>query len=136
MTESPVSGGCFCGEIRFEVTGPARYACFCHCESCRRAAGGVYVPWATFDEEAFVVTRGEMARHHSAPGVNRGLCSNCGTSLTYEHIDRARQIDVNLTSFDEPSQFAPVAHIWVEDKLPWVSIDDGLPQFEKTVTST
>lgn len=134
MTGIAYPGRCFCGNIRFEVTGPARYACFCHCESCRRAAGGVYVPWATFDREAFVISNGEIFWHHSAPGVSRGLCSNCGTSLTYEHEDRAGEIDVTLTSFDEPSTFAPAAHIWVEDKLPWVSIDDGLPQFQKKVT--
>lgn len=131
MTKFAYSGRCFCGDIRFEVTGPARYACFCHCESCRRAAGGVYVPWATFDSAAFTVTQGAMSRHHSAPEVTRGLCSKCGTSLTYEHADRGGEIDVTLTSFDDPSDFRPAAHIWVEDKLPWGSIDDGLPQFQQ-----
>ena len=26
-------------------------------------------------------------------------------------------------------RFAPQMHVWVGDKLPWVSISDGLPQF-------
>lgn len=82
-----------------------------------------------------MVSSGEIAWHHSAPGVTRGLCSNCGTSLTYEHKDRVGEIDVTLTSFDEPSEFTPAAHIWVEDKLPWVNIDDGLPQFQRKVIS-
>jgi hypothetical protein len=117
--------------VKFEVAGPAKYACFCHCESCRRAAGGAYVPWATFARTDFVVTSGHMALHHSAPQVTRGLCRNCGTSLTYEHAARAGDIDVTLTSFDDPAEFAPRAHIWVEDKLPWIYIEDGLPQFPK-----
>ena len=74
-----------------------------------------------------------MLLHRSAPQVTRGLCSDCGTALTYEHERRAGEIDVTLASFDEPSRFSPQAHIWVEDKLPWISIDDGLPQFQKTV---
>jgi len=128
-------GRCFCGEVRFEVTGPDKFACFCHCESCRRAAGGVYVPWATFVKSTFVVTSGKMSKHHSSPMITRGLCRQCGTSLTYEREDRQGEIDVTLTSFDDPSQFSPTAHIWVEDKLPWIDITDGLPQYVKTVTS-
>lgn len=31
----------------------------------------------------------------------------------------------------DPSAFSPRSHIWVEDKLPWVTINDGLPQYEK-----
>ena len=110
------------------------YACFCHCESCQRAAGAAYVPWATFEKSTFGVTSGEMAEHHSSPGVTRGFCHDCGTSLTYEHEDRAGQIDVTLTSFDDPSGFSPQSHIWVEDKQPWVRIDDGLPQYPQRVT--
>ena len=129
------TGRCFCGDVVFQVTGPAKFACFCHCESCRRAAGGVYVPWATFAKDTFIVTSGSMHEHHSAPQVTRGLCSSCGTSLTYEHEDRAGQIDVTLTSFDDPSEFSPSAHIWVDDKLPWVTIDDGLPQYGQWVVA-
>lgn len=90
--------------------------------------------WATFEKESFAVTSGSMLEHHSAPQVTRGLCSKCGTSLTYEHEDRDGEIDVTLTSFDDPSEISPAAHIWVEDKLPWVCIDDGLPQYPKTVS--
>jgi hypothetical protein len=55
--------------------------------------------------------------------------------LTYEHEDRAGQIDVSLTSFDDPAEISPSAHIWVEDKLPWLIIDDGLPQYARWVVS-
>ena len=135
MSKAMHKGHCFCGQVRFKVAGPAKFACFCHCESCRRAAGGVCVPWATFSKDSFVVTSGDMFEHRSSPQATRGLCSHCGTSITYEHSDRDGQIDVNLTSFDDPAMFSPSAHIWVEDKLPWVSIDDGLPQYAQWVVS-
>ena len=133
MADQVFTGHCFCDSVRFRVSSPARFVCFCHCESCRRSAGGAYVAWATFAKASFQVTRGEMLLHRSAPQVARGLCSDCGTALTYEHEKREGEIDVTLTSFDEPSRFSPQAHVWVEDKLPWISIDDGLPQYQKTV---
>jgi len=124
------TGHCFCGDVQFSVEGPEKYACFCHCESCRRAAGGAYVPWATFAKDNFEITSGKMATHRSAPGVTRGLCARCGTSLTYETDRRPGQIDVTLTSLDDPTLIAPKSHVWVEDKLSWVNIDDALPQHE------
>ncbi len=131
MIDLKYAGRCFCGDVSFDVAGPARYSCFCHCESCRRAAGGVYVAWATFDKDEFVVNGGQLFEHDSAADVVRGLCTRCGTSLTYENKRRPGEIDVTLTSFDDPSWFSPESHIWVEDKLPWVTIADDLPQFQK-----
>lgn len=136
MSDTAYTGRCFCGAVRFAVTGPASFTCFCHCESCRRAAGGVYVPWATFAKSSFALTKGHLVEHHSAPQVTRGLCAACGTSLTYEHEIRAGEIDLTLTSFDDPTEFSPAAHIWVKDKLPWVIINDELPQYATTVTSS
>ena len=36
-----------------------------------------------------------------------------------------------LSTFDDPNAVAPDMHIWVSEKLSWVTIDDGLPQHAK-----
>jgi hypothetical protein len=87
------------------------------------------VPWGTFARENFRLTRGSLAEYRSSPAVTRGFCVTCGTSLTYRHDARARDIDVTLATLDDPTLLAPQVHIWVGDKLPWVSINDGRPQF-------
>lgn len=135
MAEAVHTGHCFCGDIRFEVSEPLLYSAFCHCESCRRASGGAYVPWTTFRKAAFRFLSGELSTYHSSPGVTRGHCARCGTSLTYEHADRQGQIDVVLTAFDDPSKFEPVAHIFVDDKLDCVHIADGLPRYSQNTGS-
>jgi len=133
MSESVLTGRCFCGDIHFELHGPEKFACFCHCESCQRAAGAPVVAWATYARDTFAVTRGIMHWHHSSPGVTRGICSNCGSSVTYENEKRPGEIDVTLNSLDKPD--APVlrAHIWTEDKPPWFHIGDDLPAYEKNI---
>jgi hypothetical protein len=60
--------------------------------------------------------------------VVRGFCAACGATLTYQHQARAEEIDVTLASLDAPAALAPRDHLWVQDKLPWVRINDGLPQ--------
>lgn len=125
-------GRCFCGRLSFRVEGPEKYACFCHCNSCRKASGGACVAWATFDKERFELLSGKLQEYSSSPGVTWGHCGHCGTLLTYEHERREGQIDIALASFDDPSLISPRSHIWVEDKAPWVVISDALPQFPKT----
>ncbi len=129
---SKVRGGCFCKQVRLEVEGPEKYACFCHCESCQRAAGAPVVAWATYAKRSFKVTGGSMHWHRSSPGVLRGICANCGTSLTYENERRPGEIDLTLDCLDDPTVPVLKAHIWTEDAQPWLKIDDGLPVFRKT----
>jgi hypothetical protein len=128
-----MAGGCFCGAVRFEVEGPEKFACFCHCHSCQHAAGAPVVAWATYARDTFRVTSGELRTYSSSPGVTRGICAACGTSISYEHADRPGEIDLTLNSLDDSS--APVlrAHIWVEDKVPWLVLGDDLPVHEKNV---
>ena len=102
---------------------------------CRRAAGAPAVPWGTFARSAFSLSRGRIAEYRSSPQVARGFCPECGTSLTYRHERRAAEIDVTLASLDDPGALVPQMHLWVSDKLPWMSIGDGLPQFERGVPS-
>jgi hypothetical protein len=128
MAATPYRGGCLCGAVRYEATGSARNLCYCHCESCRRAAGAASVPWATFERARFRITRGELTEYRSSAPVLRGFCALCGGSLTYRNEARAAEIDVILVTLDEPAQLAPQMHVWVADKLPWVLIADGLPQ--------
>ncbi len=126
-----VAGGCFCGDVRIEVEGPEKFACFCHCSSCQRAAGAPVVAWATYARETFKVTEGEMHWHHSSPGVTRGICPNCGTSLTYANDKRPGEIDLTLNCLDDPTGPVLKAHIWTEDAQPWIRIDDGLPVYRQ-----
>jgi hypothetical protein len=129
MNEQHYSGGCLCGAVRYEVTGPVTNPCYCYCNSCRRASGAPLVGWGTFAHSRFRVTRGTLAEYRSSPQVTRGFCKACGGALTYRHDARAGEIDVTLASLDEAATLAPQMHVWVSDKLPWVMIRDGLPQF-------
>lgn len=122
-------GTCGCGAIRFRVCGERSANCICHCNSCRRHSGAPFLAWITFSVDEFQVVEGTLCAHRSSPKAERGFCANCGTTLSYAHDDRPEDIDLTVASFDNPEAFPPVRHIWVSDKLAWVSIDDGLPQF-------
>ena len=136
MEKETYAGGCFCGAVRYQASGTPRTLCYCHCESCRRAAGSPAVAWATFDRSSFRVTRGSMAELKSSPKVVRSFCARCGSCLTYSHEARSAEIDVTLATLDDAAALAPTMHVWVADKLPWVRIEDGLPQFAGTANGS
>jgi len=131
MAEECYAGGCLCGAVRYELAGGVHNLCWCYCTSCRRAAGAPVVPWGTVPHDRFRLIRGKLSEYRSSPGVVRGFCGACGTSLTYRLETRPAEIDVTLASLDEPARFAPQMHVWVSDKLPWVRISDDLPQFAR-----
>lgn len=128
------SGGCLCGRVRYRASGDGTNRCFCHCTSCQRAIGAPMVAWVSFAARNFTLVQGEMAQYRSSPGVSRGFCAACGTSITYRRDDRSEEIDVTVSSLDDPVSLGPEAHIWVEDKLPWVDIADGRAQFARSLT--
>ena len=135
MRDHVYAGGCLCGAVRYQLSGPVTALCFCHCASCRRATGAPMVPWGTFAREAVRITHGRLSEYRSSPQVWRGFCSRCGPSLSYRHEARAAEIDVTLATLDEATQLPPTMHVWVADKLPWVTMEDGLPQFPGSGTS-
>ena len=40
-----LTGGCFCGRVRYEARGPAFNRTSCHCSICRRTSGAPFVAW-------------------------------------------------------------------------------------------
>jgi hypothetical protein len=43
---------------------------------------------------------------------------------------------VTIASLDDPTPFAPQKAIWLEDKLPWVTLDKSLSSFPKIPNPT
>ena len=41
------------------------------------------------------------------------------------------EVDVTVSSFDQPDATLPQDHVWVEDRLPWVKLADNLPQYAR-----
>jgi len=122
-------GGCLCGAVRYRLDEVPGDCAFCHCQSCRKSSGAAFVPWGTVDLESFHSTHEKLTIAKTSEGVERGFCGNCGSTITYRNVGRPGEIDIALVSLDDETLARPRMHIWTEDKLPWVTISDGLPQY-------
>lgn len=130
-TPAEHEGGCLCGAVRYRLRGAPDWSSHCHCRSCQRATGAAFATWAGAKESRFEVTRGRLAVCASSPGVSRGFCDRCGSSLTYVGEGWPGQIGVLAATLDDPGIVTPTAHVYLEDKLRWVRIDDDLTRHQR-----
>lgn len=123
MVEEVREGGCQCGDVRYRVVGAPIWTAFCHCESCRRSVGAPVTAYAGFLKERFAVTRGALTRYRSSPGVERGFCGRCGTSLTFRSERWAEELHIHLASLDDPESLPPVRQAFAEERLSWLCLE-------------
>ena len=124
------TGGCMCGAVRYELTGTPISVIHCHCLSCRRHTGAPVVTLVGAKKDQVRFTTGERGIYASTPGVGRGFCGQCGTSLTWEGDgeELGPLIEIHISTFDDPSQFTPASHIHCDERLAWFEVADDLPR--------
>lgn len=124
-----LQGGCFCGDVRYQTEGRPRFESICHCSMCRRSTGAPLVAWFTVARARFRFVRGTPTSFQSSDQATRRFCGRCGTQLTFEHVDYADAVDVTTSSLDDPNAITPRDHTYAADKLAWIRLADGLPEF-------
>ena len=124
----PISGGCFCGAVRFELDLPTLFCAHCHCSMCRRLHGAAFVTWFGVSYAQFRLVQGdaELTRFRSSEHGMRSFCRRCGSTLFCESTNHPEWIDIVLASLDRPIDRTPEMHIFVDDGVPWRSDDPGL----------
>jgi len=124
-------GGCLCGAVRFRCEGAPINVRLCHCRTCQKAMGSPFFARALFEPRALTV-EGETAYYPSSEAIHRVFCKTCGTRL-FSRRTNGTAVGIALATFDDRNAFAPAEHIWVSEKMDWVKLDDGLPQYAETV---
>ena len=126
-----LSGGCYCGKVRYEAAAEPFHETICHCADCRRIVGAASVAWFTVPRAAFRWTAGEPASFRSSAKATRRFCGTCGTSLTYEGETTPSDIDITTASLDDPDAVPPKDHTHAGSRLGWDKICDGLPAYTR-----
>jgi hypothetical protein len=131
MAEMPLTGGCLCGGVRFEVAEPPVSANYCHCTRCQRRTGTAASAQARLVPGSFRITAGEELVHAYEPedGFPKAFCSACGSALWSVNPETGQVSGVRMGAFDEDPGIRPSAHQFVAYAASWEAIpDDGLPR--------
>jgi hypothetical protein len=124
------NGGCFCGEVKYEIDGALGRTYYCHCSRCRKLSGSAFSANAVISPSQFRITQGEasLVAHVDANGVKRTFCSRCGSHL---HVSQGDQMRLRLGSLNTPLGHPLDMHIFVGSRADWFEILDHLPQHDE-----
>ena len=135
-TNPSLTGGCLCGEVRFELTESASNAGYCHCTRCQRRTGGGSSAQARIDGRTFRLVAGEeLVRcwRHPDGGFEKCFCPQCGAHLFSRNPGDPTQMSVRLGAFDGDPGVRPSWRQFVAYAAPWEPIPaDGLERFAES----
>jgi hypothetical protein len=77
-------------------------------------------------------TGAEASIYRSSPEVRRLFRSNCGSPIAYESDRWPDEIHLYAALLDRAQDMAPQLHVHVSEKLPWIKLADGLPQYDNS----
>jgi len=134
MMRLPLTGGCQCGGVRYEISVPPLTLYACHCTECQRQSGGAFslsmvVPR---DAVAFVAgTPSEWVRRLESGRTIRCLfCGTCGVRLIH-HPERIPTMSIAKPgTLDDTTWLDPVGHIWTASAERWFTISDDKVNYE------
>jgi len=111
-----LSGGCNCGQLRYEIDGDPIRVGLCHCETCRKETGSAFSYFGVwFKSQAKIL--GETRSWDSRSGA-RHFCPTCGSSLFDAEGDA--EIEFRLGTLDEPpANLEPGYELWAIRREHW-----------------
>ncbi|RMN86186.1 Gfa-like protein [Pseudomonas cannabina pv. alisalensis] len=83
--------------------------------------------WISVPLNSFRWLTGSPFTYDSASTCVRYFCGNCGAHMALFTRNSPDEIDVTIATLDHPEQAAPSRHIWIENRLPWLHLDEDLP---------
>jgi hypothetical protein len=119
---SKATGGCLCGQVRFEAHGEPDRVGMCHCLDCRKHHGAVFYAAAIYPAAAVTIS----GKYQSYQG--RAFCPVCGSSVFARTGD---ELEIHLGALDEPNQFEPSYETWTDRRETWLPDMSTTQKFAK-----
>jgi hypothetical protein len=129
----PLTGGCTCGAVRYELKSEPFDAGWCHCRTCRLTSGAPAMVFASVPDGDLVWTRGAgtVRTFKSSSFGHRAFCGDCGTPFLMKVDHQPETVDLPVATLDEPDRVAPGFHIFWGSRVAWFDPGDDLPHHEK-----
>ena len=132
MTDATYEGKCFCGSLRYTVSGEPMLAGHCHCQDCRDWGGAPLISFVIFPHDAFKVTAGEeyLTIAGRVPETPRGWCSRCGGHVGAFRTEGRAPIVPHVAlcpDFLSGFNFTPTVHLFCGEAV--LQVNDELPHY-------
>jgi hypothetical protein len=132
--EIPFTGGCMCGDIRYECLAEPIVMGNCHCRDCQQMTGTGFAAAILVPRDAVTITGN--VKYYEVTGdsgqiVARGFCPNCGSRLVSKPSS-PEFLGIMAGSLDDPSWFSPAFDFYTASAQPWDYMNPDMPKFPKS----
>src|SRR4029079_15298312 len=102
MTALPLTGGCLCGGVRWEITAPLVVAGYCHCTRCQRRTGSAAAVSPRVAPGSLRVISGQnlIQAYRPPDGFAKVFCTHCGGALWSQSQKDSEIVSVRMGTFD------------------------------------
>jgi hypothetical protein len=122
----PLTGGCQCKGVRYQITAEPLTVYACHCAECQRQSASAFGLSMPVPREAIAVVDGTPARWRRALESGRIIwcmfCGDCGVRLFHNPEVNPGVTIVKPGTLDDTSWLVPVGHIWTRSAQRWMPI--------------
>lgn len=132
MEKSTTTGGCLCGDVKYEIDGSISPIWLCHCSKCRRRTGSAFHASAVCSPDLFRWVSGEdsIQEYEDTPGYKVRFCPRCGSPVP-SYLEQFGLVFLHVGALDGDPGRQIDHHIFVGSKAPWFAITDGHPQYHE-----
>jgi hypothetical protein len=137
MMKLPLTGGCLCGAIHYEIARRPIAVYTCHCTDCQRiTSSGFSVGMVVIADSVHLSgeTRTVESISDSGRTKRRLICPSCGIWIGGLPLQGTEVPDVVRVlrggTLDDTSWLRPTTHYWTRSRQPWVVLPDGDQQYE------
>jgi hypothetical protein len=122
----PLTGGCQCGALRFEIGAEPLSVYVCHCTECQRQSASAFSMSVMVPRDSLVYTKGKPRRFERTADSGRviasDMCETCGVRPVNHPLANDKVSILKPGTLDDTSWLHPVGHIWTKSAQPWVPI--------------
>ena len=120
-----ITGGCHCGNIKYEAEAKPENAMICHCTDCQILSGSAFRTLLLTNEEAFNFTSGQPKIYikiaDSGKKREQTFCPECGSPIYSASFgDDPREYAIRLGTVDQRDVIEPRKQIWCSSAHNWI----------------
>ena len=128
-----LTGGCMCGNVRYQLMSEPSDCGWCHCRTCQLSSGTPAQAFASVKRGDWVPTSGadRVRTVQSSSFGQRSFCGECGTPLYVTVDHQPETLDFSVVTLDEPEAVPPEFHIFWSSRIGWFDPGDDLPKYDR-----
>lgn len=129
-----ITGGCRCGELRYEADVDPATLGICHCTDCQVLSGSAFRATIRTQPGTFRFVQGTpriyVKTAESGRPREQSFCGTCGSPI-YSRAPGVDDFSLRAGTIDQRAQLTPAAQIWTRSRVPWLDAIADLPAFER-----